>query len=395
MYMLNPEALKRTYTNEQILVILLTRIYFNTQEIEEVRDFTDHEVIDWGMFYKLISINDIRSFIYNILTVSQIAIDPQIYDTLKKDTMGITLFVSYQAGLLTHLKAEFEKMGIKVIPYKGNTLAARYYKSPFLRESSDIDFLINKDEFLQLRNCLYENGYVSGHNVSAHQMAFIMRFQRELSFKAPKSKMGISCSVELQWKLLDRYFGQFHQYDFFVQHLQSYTAVDGTTQVGLAPTYDFICVASHHLIKEPLMRFKQLIDLACIVQTSSSQLDWKEINTQFKLHNFSAFLWSGMNALEEIIGLQLSVSNTPVVAYHLFTATETRDGREYLFRKNELINLKLSFLKKIKFSLKTRLSLLVPNVKDLAATNAPAWTIPLIIPVKSLRFLYAYLTKKG
>lgn len=393
--MLNIDTLKCTYTNEQILVILLTRIYFNTQKIEEVRGFIDHEVIDWGVFYGLISVNDIRGFIYHIITVSQLAIDQQIHDTLKKDAMGITLFGSYQADLISHLKTEFEKSGITVIPYKGNTLAARYYTSPFLRESSDIDFLINKDELVQLRNCLYENGYAPRYNVSEHQMGFVMRYQRELSFKAPKNRMGISCSVELQWKLLENYFGQFHQYDFFVQHLQPYNAVDGTTQIGLAPTYDFLAVASHHLIREPLMRFKYLIDLACIVQTSSSQLDWKEINARFKLHNFSAFLWSGMNALEEVIGLQLPLPGNPAVAYHLFTATETRTGREALFRKNKLINLKLSFIEKIKFSLKTRLSLLVPNLNDLSNTNNPAWTIPLIIPVKSLRFLYTYLTKKG
>ncbi|WP_165973379.1 nucleotidyltransferase family protein [Pedobacter sp. ok626] len=392
--MLNIDTLKGPYTNEQVLVILLTRLYFGTQKIDDIRDFLDNEIVDWNVFYKLISVNDIRGFICEVITISQITIDQETHDRLKKDAMGITLVAANLAGLKNHLMIEFEKLGIKAVPYKGATLATRYYKSPLLRESSDLDFLVNRDEVPQLMKCLYENGYRSKFNISAHQMGFVMRFHRELSFQSPKNRMGISCGVELQWRLLENFFRQFHQHDFFVEYLQSYTAIDGSSHIGLAPTYDFLAVASHHLIREPLLKFKYLIDLACMVQTSSSQLDWEEINLQFKLHNFSGLLNSGMNALAEIVGLQLPVLNTVSPAYHLFSATEIKTGRNVYFRKIKLVNLKQSFLEKIKLSLKAHLSLLIPNLNDLSMTKAPAWTIPLIIPVKSLRFLYLYLTKR-
>ncbi|WP_212003040.1 nucleotidyltransferase family protein [Chitinophaga sp. HK235] len=390
--MLNIETLKCTYTNEQVLVILLTRAYFGTQGIEATRDFLDKEVIDWNSFYKLISLNNIRGFIYDIITVSQITINPQIYDTLKKDAMGITLLGSYQAGLLSHLKNNFEKSGITAISYKGHTLAARYYKAPLLRESSDLDLLIPKDKLSQISKYLLENGYESKYNISAHQLRFVLRFHRELSFKSPKDRMGITCSVELQWKLIERYLGPFPRYDFFVQHLQRYTAVDGTSHTGLAPTYDFLCVASHHLIREPLLKFKYLIDLACIVHASSEQLNWEEINLHFKSYNFSPLLWSGMHAFDEIIGLQVPVSNIPKVPYHLFTATEMQTDNKALYKKNfykkiRLINSMRSFQERIKLTIKTRLLFLIPNLNDLSRTNAPAWTIPLIIPVKIFRFL--------
>lgn len=392
--MLNIDTLKGTYTNEQVLVILLTRLYFDTQRIEEVRDFIDKESVDWSLFYKIISINDIRGFICEVINVSRLSIDQETHNTLKKDAMGINLVASNLAVLKGHLMTEFDKSGIKVVPYKGTTLAKRYYKSPLFRESSDIDFLVRKEDVPQLMECLYENGYESKYNISAHQMGFVIRFHRELSFQSPRNRLGISCSVELQWKLLDHYFGQFHQHDFFVQHLESYTANDGTSHIGLAPTYDFLAVASHHLIREPLFKFKNLIDLACMVHTSSSELDWEEIHLQFKLHKVSGLLGSGMSALEEIIGLDVPKQDTPVPDYHLFRATEVRSGRDFFFRKIKLINLKRSFPERLKFSLKARLSLLIPNLDDLSRTDAPAWTIPLIIPVKSFRFLYLYITKK-
>ncbi len=392
--MLNIPTLKYTYTNEQILVILLTRLYFGTQRSEEIRDFLNKEIVDWKLFYKLITYNDIRSFINEVITVSQITIDQQIHDTLKKDTMSIALLGDYQADLITQLNTAFEKLDIRVIPYKGYTLGVRYYKAPHLRESSDVDLLVNKADLPLLRKYLYENGYEPKINISEHQIKFILRYYRELSYKSPQNRIGITCSVELQWKLLDYFYGQCWEYDQFVQNLQSFTATDGTVLVGLTPTYDFLCVASHHLIREPLMKFKYLIDLACIVQSSPGELDWNEVNLQFEKYKFSALLWSGINALEDIIGLQLPATNTPAAAYKLFTATENRSGLELYVRRRRLSDLNRTFKEKIEFYLRAQLFRLIPNLNDLSRTTLPAWTIPLIIPVKSFRYLYRNAIKK-
>ncbi|MBC9909732.1 nucleotidyltransferase family protein [Chitinophaga varians] len=391
--MLSIDQLKRVYTNEQLLVILFTRLYFGTQGIDTLREFLDRETIDWMSFYKLISVNDIRGFVYHIVSESKIDMDASVYSALKKDVMGISLFGAYQADLLRRLKPAFEQLGITVIPYKGRVLAERYYSSPLLREGSDIDFLISKDDLLPLRKYLLENGFMSTYNVSEHQLGFAVRYHRELPFKSPKDRMGISCSVELQWKLLGSYFGPFPQYDFFIQHLQPYTTADGATQMGLAPTYDFLCVASNHLIKEALARFKYVIDLAAIIHTSSGQMDWGEINRQFKQHRFSNFLWSGLRALEDIVGLQFPIPDIPAVPYHLFAATELRSGKALYLALIKQTNLTRSLAGRIKFSLRAYWYWLLPNYKDLEATKGPAWAIPFLIPVKSLKFIYTYLTK--
>lgn len=385
--MLTIYQLKLTYTNEQILVILLTRLYFGTHDVEEIQGFLEKEAIDWYVFYDLISNNDIRGFVYDIIKVSRIKIDPQIHDTLKKDVMGINLLGAYQVDLINHLTNEFDKLGVTVIPYKGRTLAARYYKAPHLRESSDIDFLIHKDNLPTLKKFLHENNYISKYNISEHQLGFVSAFHREISFASPKDKMGITCSVELQWKLIENYLGQFPQHDFFVQHLQSYADLDGVLHMGLAPTYDFLCVASHHLIREPLLRFKYLIDLAAMADNSSGGLDWEELAFQFKKHNFSPYLFSGINALQEIIGLQLPGKYASRETYRLFEVTKTRGGIDHFFKKLKLITSKKPILQRPIFILKVYLALLVPSFNDLSKTEAPVWTIPFIIPVKVFRFL--------
>jgi len=389
--MLHIEELKDQYTIEQVLIVLLTRLYFGTQKKEEIERFLKEESIDWQVFYNQIAINDIRGFVYEIVVNYAFSIDQDILSALKKDTMGITLFGAYQSRLLDTLIKAFEEMDVKVIPYKGIALGERYYKKSYLRESSDIDLLVSKEDVYKLSQYLIHNGYSTDYNIAKHQMGAVIHFHRELSFKSTKNKMGISCSVELQWKLIEEYFGVFQQHNFFVKHMQSYTTTSGAQRMGLRPTYDFIAVASHHLIREPLLRFKYLIDLGCIVQNGNSELDWDEIQRQFKKGSYSNFLSSGTNALTEILGLVVPKSVNTKVAYHLFTSSTLRGGLKHLYRKVGLINLKLSLIDKIRFDVNIGISFLVPSLKELSKPFVNGWTIPFIILLKIIKFPFKVL----
>lgn len=393
--MLHLDKLMATYSKEEVLVILITRVYFAYEDVQKVHDFISRSTIDWDKFYELITLNTIRGFIYEVITDANISIDTRIYDNLKKDAMRIRLVASYHADLTGTLTKDFENMGITVIPYKGYTLATRYYKTPYFREGSDLDFLVSKDDIDQLRAYLEDNGLTPKFAVSAHQMDFVIRFHRELAYAGPRNKIGISCSVEIKWKLLENYFHKSYDYEFFVKHLETYTSTDGSSLQVLTPTYNFIAVSYHHLIKEPLLKFKYLVDLACIIQTSAKQLDWKIIDSHFKENNFSPFLGSGINALQDIIGFEhSSVLEAQPIPYHLFTVRKYRSVQQYYYMRCKLVNAKLSLSHKLRHSFKVYLALFVPNLKDLSQTKAPSWTIPMITPVKCVRFFYQHIVKK-
>ena len=387
--MLSIERLKKNYKNEEVLIILFTRLYFGTEKVEEIKNFLANKKINWVLFYKLVNVNSIKSFIYESIRTAQLTIDQQIFDTLKKDTAAIILYGNYQTRLVTDLLKAFKKLGFTVIPYKGITLAQRYYKSIWMRESNDVDFLINPDDLVELKDFLISKGFTSKDNISAHQMPFLKKFHRELSFRAPKGKLGISGAVELQWRLLEYYFSKFCNYNFLIKHLRD--DITETDHIGLAPTYDFLCVASHHLIGEPLLKFKYLVDLACMVETSPNQLNWKEIEATFKQHHYTPFLWSGLSALREIIGIGESLPLTPTTEYQLFVLTLPLSTRTRILAMIKAISSKLSFVERIKFQIKIYSWFLLPDVNDLSLTNAPAWTLPFTIPLKFFKLSYSYL----
>ncbi len=390
--MLSIERLKENYKNEEILIILFTRLYFGTEKVEEIKNFLANEKINWVLFYELVNLNSISSFIYESIRTAQVPIDQQIFNTLKKDTAVIILYGNYQIRLVTDLLKAFKKLGFTVIPYKGITLAQRYYKSIWMRESNDVDFLINPDDLVELKDFLISKGFTSKDNISAHQIPFLKKFHRELSFRTPKDKLGISGAVELQWRLLENYFSKFCNYNFLIKHLRE--DVNEADYIGLVPTHDFLCVASHHLIGEPLLKFKYLIDLACMVETSRNQLNWKEIEATFKQYHYSPFLWSGLSALREIIGVDKSLPLAPIAEYQLFVLSPPLSSRKRILATIKAVSSKLPFVERIKFQIKIYLWFLAPDVNDLSFTSAPAWTIPFTIPLKFFKLSYSYLFNK-
>ncbi len=391
--MLQTDELRGLYTDEQVLIILLTRLYFGTEKVEQVNHFLSQTDIDWSLFYQEASLQDIRGFIYHTLTDFSITIDRDIYDTLKKDVIGSILLGTSQMDLRISLQRKFSEMGIIVIPYKGSALASRYYKEVSLKASSDIDFLIKEDDLPCLRKFLIENGFEPKFRFLDKYYGYIRRHFRELSFTSPKDQFGISFSVELQWRLLEGYHGKFHNYEYFIQHLLPEQSFENGVTTGLVSTYDFICVGTHHLVREPLMRFKYLLDLAAIVQTASDELDWNEITAKFRQFKLNQFLDSGMCALKDIVGLE-PLEDFPDVPYCLFRYRGAAVGFKNAVRRVRFAHAHYSIWEKFKKGLKFRLEILYPGVNELMGTNIPPWLLPILIPQKVIRFIGRSLLRK-
>ena len=392
--MLPVDQLTDTYTTEQVLMILLTRLYFGTQTENDVQKFINEQGINWDAFYKLASVNQVRGFLYDIISSSRIKTDPKLISLLGKDATTITRLGFYQLKLTQNLLNDFKNKGITVIPYKGAVLAGRYYKTPFLRESNDIDFLADKDDVPALRAYFHKNGYETKFDAADKYLPFILRYYRDLAFTAPMHEAGLKCSVEIQWQLLDAYFGQFSGFDFFAPHLTEDNSRKDIPGSGLTPACDFLCAASHHLIKEPLWKFKYLVDLACIVQSSGSEFDWGKVINTFRACNYPDFLFSGMNALHEVLGISIPQESFSPVSYRLFMAGKHNNARRDHLQMLSVIYSKQTFVQKVKFSSKVFLSLFTPNLKDLSLIDLPAWAVPLLMPVKPFRLLYGYLFNK-
>jgi hypothetical protein len=95
---------------------------------------------------------------------------------------------------LIHLRALLADAGIESIPYKGPTLGAQIYGSAALRQSNDLDLLVEPDDVLRAREVLLTAGYTPRHVLSGGGARFMVRSRYSEAFDH-----GQRTRVELHW----------------------------------------------------------------------------------------------------------------------------------------------------------------------------------------------------
>jgi len=398
--MLTIARLKETCNNEQVLMILLSRLYFKTQSPGEVQDFIAKNTINWNLFYQVARAHQVASFIYQVVVSTNLQIDPACEKKLKQYTFHVSLNSLHQLKFVQHLQEELTRLGIQAIPYKGVCFASRYYQSMAQRESSDIDFLVGKDAIGNLRNYFHEKGYRAKQDVPADYLPYALTVFKELSFKTPADAMDINCSVEIQWKLLEGFVGDYLPFTALLPHVTTYT-IAGYEQKGLTPTYDFLCIVSHHIIKDPLIRFKYLVDLACIASVGKDAIDHATVASVIKEYGYWKVFQESNTVIEDLLGIQVHPGTSMplqhpqllqhAIGFPLAERTESRNIQAMLL----LARLQDGWRGNMKVKLRMLLYWILPNIDDINAFRLPVWCLPLLFVLRPFRLLYKYLFYKN
>jgi len=101
-------------------------------------------------------------------------------------------------GLLEEMKrilATWQNHGIAAMPYKGPALAQQLWGSFALRECSDLDFLVRREDIALAAEVLAEIGYRPETQIPSWLGSALLRDASELQFRHMKSNL----LLELQW----------------------------------------------------------------------------------------------------------------------------------------------------------------------------------------------------
>jgi len=299
--MLSIHQLKATYSNEQVVLILISRLYFNTCKKQEVEDFISRQNIEWSLVYKIARVHGIRSFIYSVVVKNNIALKSDLMPVLKKHYNGVKFKNFGQLKTTAKLIAEFKSRNIDLIPYKGALFAVAYYNDWAARENSDIDFLIDKKDIKVIEGYFVANDYQPLITVPGSYSGYYSKWFKDIVYR----NKDINTSVEMHWRLMERFSGSYPVYDFFIPHLSPFKSGDFSLH-KLTPTYDFLAVASNHFMKDMYIKFKYMIDIACIISKETAGLDTEKIFLCAKKFSFEKRLRTGLELVDQLLGVKFN-----------------------------------------------------------------------------------------
>jgi hypothetical protein len=379
--------LKNIYDNQQLLIILISRLYFKKAVKEDIAQFTrDHE-IDPQKFCRLARLHGISPFIYHVITTNNIEIPQQALQVLKKRYLDNYARCMEQLSISSELQATLSGKNITVIPYKGVGFSYNYYGDIGLRESSDMDFIIDEKEADAIEQHLIDIGFTPKTTVPVAYRKYYRRNFKDISYSAPARTKANGFSAEMHWRLLNAHYGGYVTYDFFKQGLKE-QQISGLVFFSLKPHYDFLAVASNHFVKDLATRFKYIIDIACLLDSKGNEIDQDSFRSVTRQYGFEKRMEHGLFLVEALLGKQLPhfVFKHEFSGRHLCNTLEYRlvkikiSGAAFLKRSLRLQDNNLS---KWKFLLRCMYYYTLPLASDIPKDSS--YPIPFLIVMRLFR----------
>lgn len=167
---------------------------------------------------------------------------------------------------LCRVYAMLDGKGISVIPYKGPVLACAVYGDLALRQFSDLDVMVGRDEIERAAELLLAEGYSRQWQLTPRQERAYLKTDCERLF----SREG-SIFLDVHWAVVRSYFPLSIPLELYRARLEEVTL--GSCEVQTFAGEDQLVILCAHASKDLWSRLVWVCDIAEILR-ANPQLEW-------------------------------------------------------------------------------------------------------------------------
>ncbi len=383
--------LKDKYGVELAALVLACRVFLGTAKEEELAVFFEEHTIDMPLLARIAAAHHIRPVLNR--AIANIKSDDAARQQLQTDCRGIALKNFEQYKELLRLNSLFVQKRIGVVPYKGSSYCLQFYGDLSLRESSDLDFLmqVSMEDLEALEELFKDQGYINQSEVPTNFKVYYFEHVREFKFAKFEGEQR-------------KFLAEFHSYlndavfettrpitnDYLFADLQQQN-MNGQTIKALSPTKHVIAMLSHHGVREQWTSFKNLVDIAMAIK-NGTDVDWKEIAAASHKYGFSRVLGKGLSMIGDLLGveppiaIELKQETTPWMDKLFARHTYTTD-RSWRYNFSLKLKSKDSTGAKVRILLNHALYAGRPSAPDYKFVALPKLLFFLYVLVKPIRKL--------
>lgn len=191
---------------------------------------------------------------------------PSVYERLRVRFQEIASYNFARSAQLIKIVNILQNNNFSVLSYKGMTLAKLAYKDVTLRQFTDIDLLVKKQEFKKIKELMLSNGCAPVWNMTEKQEKAVLKYDYEFPFYCGKNKT----LVEVHWDFIEHFFA----FDYDTQKIWKRTEtveLYGKNIRTLSPV-DYLIVLSSHGSKHFWKRLSWICDIDRLVE--NTEIDW-------------------------------------------------------------------------------------------------------------------------
>lgn len=203
-----------------------------------------------------------------------------------------------RTGELIRILGRFNGESVRVIPYKGPTLADLAYGDLGLREFGDLDLLIDRESFLIAHCLMLEDGYEPEIKLEAGQWRSFMDTTNVLAYWHPEKEI----SVELHWELSPKYLP--YPIDFTTLYSRREPSYPGGREVMTMSGEDLLLYLCLHGAKHGWERLSWIIDVGGLIRRHT-HLDWERIISDARVSGYDRTFGLGLALAREVTKAKL------------------------------------------------------------------------------------------
>jgi len=270
----------------------------NFERTEGIRGILENGV-DWEYLLRIAGRHGLMPLLFHHLNaICPEAVPAPILSRLENHFNANLGYNRFLAGELLKLLSLFENHGILAVAFKGPVLASSVYGDLSLREFSDLDILIHKQDFNKVKDLLLSQGYLPIYRLNNLQEAASIRLTCQYHFRHEKT--GIH--LEIFWEFgpkglsfpanLRHLWNRLERVSFF-----------GNKTLAFSPE-DLLHILCFHGYKHAWEALEWICDIAGLIQIHH-EMDWKRVMEEAARFGSERMLFLGLYLAKDLLGIKL------------------------------------------------------------------------------------------
>jgi len=327
-----------------------------------------------------------------------------IQKQLKKKVLQITIQNLFQSKSLLQILSLFQAHQIRVIPYKGIVLSEKAYKNIAMRQSNDLDLLIQFKDFEGVKKLLLKEGYKENFVLPERFEKNRIKYGCEYGFILNK-KGQPQIKIDLHWYVGDKQQQLNLSYADFTPFISSGEWAGLETDL-LSPEGLLLSTIIHHS-KEKWNRLSYVTDVAALLVKYHTTLNWELLINMTKQKNIENIFYLGVGMAQSFVDISLPLAiqrgvnqkkvetfqrKFTAVLPHNFTTT-TNPLQSSLDKMWYQLSLRNKLVTKMKILYYNFLTIILPNGRDIEGVEKEKVSYWQIFFTKPFRLLNRYREK--
>ncbi len=221
-----------------------------------------------------------------------------VFDKLKELSQDNSRYNLLLTGELIKLRTLFQSHNIPIVPFKGPILAACFYGSIGLRQFSDLDLLVRKQDVIKAGKLLISARYLPRYNLAVTQQAMMI----ERKCEEPFDRDDNESMIDLHWAIVPTRFSFAPDTVSIWKRLEK-VSLNGVEFLTVSPE-DLVMLLCVHGAKHAWERLSWICDLAELIRARPG-LDWELIIETATENHSERILFLGLFLIKDLLGAPL------------------------------------------------------------------------------------------